>query len=87
MTHLPLPYTSLSGKLWYLQHNCVGDTIVYHWASSITLLTQNLTLEMYQIRLQDFIQTLFPNVNSLAPGRFEWNFKLMISKLILVIDG
>ena len=19
-----------SGKLWYLQHNCVGDTIVYH---------------------------------------------------------
>ena len=23
----------LSGKLWYLQHNCVGDTIVYHWAS------------------------------------------------------
>ena len=20
----------LSGKLWYLQHNCVGDTIVYH---------------------------------------------------------
>ena len=20
----------LVGKLWYLQHNCVGDTIVYH---------------------------------------------------------
>ena len=25
-----------SGKLWYLQHNCVGDTIVYHWNSGIT---------------------------------------------------
>ena len=25
----------LSGKLWYLQHNCVGDTIVYHWDSDI----------------------------------------------------
>ena len=24
------PYSCLSGKLWYLQHNCVGDTIVYH---------------------------------------------------------
>ena len=25
-----LIYCSLSGKLWYLQHNFVGDTIVYH---------------------------------------------------------
>ena len=25
--------------------------------------------------------------NSLAPGRCEWNFKLIIYKLILVIDG
>ena len=23
-------YCSLNGKLWYLQHSCVGDTIVYH---------------------------------------------------------
>ena len=23
-------YCCISGKLWYLQHNCVGDTIVYH---------------------------------------------------------
>ena len=23
-------YRCLSGKLWYLLHNCVGDTIVYH---------------------------------------------------------
>ena len=28
-------YRCLSGKLWYLQHQCVGDTIVYHWASDI----------------------------------------------------
>ena len=25
----------LSGKLWYLQHNCVGDTIVYHYISEM----------------------------------------------------
>ena len=28
-------YHWLSGKLWYLQHNCVGDTIDYHWASAM----------------------------------------------------
>ena len=26
-------------------------------------------------------------VNSLAPGKFEWNFKNVIFKQILVIDG
>ena len=24
-----------SGKLWYLQHSCVEDTIVYHWNSNV----------------------------------------------------
>ena len=28
-------YQCLSAKLWYLQHICVGDTIVYHWNSDI----------------------------------------------------
>ena len=32
------PYPWLSGKLWYLQHNCVGDTIVYHSASDSLIL-------------------------------------------------
>ena len=27
---LNILYRCLSGKLWYLQHNCVRDTIVYH---------------------------------------------------------
>ena len=32
LTHcdLGLQYRCLSGKLWYVQHKCVGDTIVYH---------------------------------------------------------
>ena len=29
------PHRWLSGKLWYLQHSCVGDTIVYHSASDM----------------------------------------------------
>ena len=28
-------FTGLSGKLWYLQHNCVGDTIVYQQDSAM----------------------------------------------------
>ena len=28
-------YRCLSGKLWYLPQNCVGDTIFYHWDSDI----------------------------------------------------
>ena len=28
-------YRWLSGKLWYLQHICVGDTIVYRWTSDM----------------------------------------------------
>ena len=27
------------------------------------------------------------NINSLAPGKFKWNFRYVIFKLILVIDG
>ena len=39
-----------------------------------------------------FIDSLYPStenkiVNSLAPGKFEWNFRHVILKRILVIDG
>ena len=30
---------------------------------------------------------LCPGINSLAPGKFEWNFRHVIFKQILVIDG
>ena len=29
------PSYCLNGELWYLQHNCVGDTIVYHYESNL----------------------------------------------------
>ena len=34
-------YRCLSGKLWYLQHNCVWDTIIYHQASDIVFSFRN----------------------------------------------
>ena len=30
-------YRCLRGKLWYLQHNCDGDTIVYHLTADIKM--------------------------------------------------
>ena len=33
----------LSGKLWYLQHHCVGDTTVYHYASDMSIMVSQIT--------------------------------------------
>ena len=37
-----LPHCWLSGKLRYLQHNCVGDTIVYYKACDVMYGTLNI---------------------------------------------
>ena len=38
-----------SGKLWYLQHNCVGDIIVYHWDRDINYgISNTIVLEIWQ---------------------------------------
>ena len=39
----------LSGKLWYLQHNCVGDTIVYHKASNVCLVKMDHIIRMFDL--------------------------------------
>ena len=41
----------------------------------------------YLCLLQGHALAIFPVVNSLAPGKFEWNFRHVIFKQILVIDG
>ena len=37
-------YCCLCGNLWYFQHSCVGDTIIYHWDSDIFLLIDPLCI-------------------------------------------
>ena len=37
MAQLSTAYYCFSGKLWYLQHICVGDVIVYHSYSDICM--------------------------------------------------
>ena len=50
----------LYDKVWYLQHNCVGDTIVYHEASKIICLCRDSLniyfISIYQVglRIQPF---------------------------------
>ena len=46
-----MTYHWLSGKLWYLQHNCVGDTIVYHKDSNITHYTHHVNLSGAETRI------------------------------------
>ena len=47
---LPGNIRCLSGKLWYLQHNCVGDNIVYHLDSHMfqTLMCRCVNNSTYQ---------------------------------------
>ena len=43
----------LSGKLWYLQHSCVGDTIVYHWDSNLCDLPDYMELYLSDFQYID----------------------------------
>ena len=42
-----LSYRWFSSKLWYLQHNCFADTIVYHWANIISIISSWMSHDMY----------------------------------------
>ena len=53
------PHHCLSGTLWYLQHNCVGDTIVYHKASNILF----VLLVVFQV-FSCVMNTLVPSAKS-----------------------
>ena len=41
----------LSGKLWYLQHICVGDTVVYHSPSDMSCLETSLIVVLNSLCL------------------------------------
>ena len=42
-------YCCLSGKLWYLQHNCAGDPIVYRQGRDILLLEVPAAIKFHDI--------------------------------------
>ena len=46
-----------------------------------------MKLLLVEIVVKTSLRISFTHINSLAPGRFELTISLIISKLILVIDG
>ena len=50
--HRCTAYCCLSGKLWYLQHSCVGYTIVDHWDSDYILWgSSQFILDIFNINI------------------------------------
>ena len=77
--HVMSSYRCLSGKLWYLQHNCVGDTIVYHWASNMVSHGHNeLTLTVWGTEwsawLTSIICQLMPRWHSAPCHQQAWKW-------------
>ena len=69
----------LSGKLWYmfLQHSCVGNTIVY---CLLQWLREQRPWGGFQLLAWDH------GINSLAPGRCSCNLEMVIFKVISKTD-
>ena len=44
-------------------------------------------LNLYMLRCLEEPRMMFIYINSLAPGKFEWNFRYLIIQIISVIDG
>ena len=53
----------------------------------MTKTKQNINAYVYFIAHVIYLSHLSIDINSLAPGKFEWNFRHVIFKQILVIDG
>ena len=58
------------------------DTLLYHRIQS-----QQDQIQMQKDTLVHWSNTWCMELNSLAPGKFEWNFRYIIFKRISVIDG
>ena len=69
-------------------------TVSHHWhwqtqrLVTCSMPSHHLNKYMYSLNAQRHICITQPHwVNSLAPGKFEWNFRHVIFKQISVIDG
>ena len=78
--------TTITAQL--LTHWGLGIHICMWIGSSWCLFNAKLLFEsMTNCRLHHWGQILIKLINSLAPGKFEWNFIHVTFKRILVIDG
>ena len=63
--------------------NSIADTLELHLSCTNPLTRCNAIIYLYPGT--SFVMHFL--TNSLAPGKFEWNFRYVIFKWILVIDG
>ena len=77
----------LSGKLWYLQHNCVGDTIVYH-SDSDFILRNCIVLALILRNNNGYFVTYFKYVTGLYGDNPSYNIRVVAKyKIWLSIRG
>ena len=76
-TLVVISYHCLSGKLWYLQHKCVGDTTVCHRGSDASVVNYGISntnvLEIPQFTAEAVISRLWLWVKGLKFGT-KWIF-------------
>ena len=65
-----------SGKLWYLQHNCVGDTIVYHLPSDFQVLANNFSSNMVHFSQGCNIYPWYVTIQPYYWGGRLWNMAI-----------
>ena len=63
---------------------CIWD--LTHWALGNAAVILNVHTHLTDWYHEYFLVN-FSHVNSLAPGKFEWNFRSLIFKIISVTDG
>ena len=70
----------LSFTWWHSNSVCFR---VEWFCSCITV----ITILLYVTSIRVNIEHIYCYINSLAPGKFEWNFRYLILQIISVIDG
>ena len=74
----------------YHNHICISGELVISilvW-DKVVVIIDALAFWYHSFYCSGGMQlNIFYNINSLAPGKFEWNFRHAIFKKILVIDG
>ena len=67
----------LSGKLCYLQHNCVWDTIVYHWASDLCVYFKEWSPSWYCTKPSSWAYFLSKAEQGLTNQRRHYTFDVL----------
>ena len=72
----------LSGKLWYLQHNCVGDTFVFHKDSDVIFLSFLLLVLIYLTRV-----SILCSVGTVSSDLSHWTIFVLFFRVAEILEA